>query len=108
MMSAELELIGELAVQLETLQRKYLEAREAIIFEILGKNLEKCKQCDRMLLPRRIWDRTPLFIREMIRLHIVKAGAEDLCSVCVVWWRKGKQMDKEKLIQLRHQVGLIA
>lgn len=100
-------LVRALSENLAELHRIYLAAREHIIFEVLAQQLRHCDKCERIMLPRRLWDRVPLDVRAHLRKHITRAGASNLCGACVVYKHRNRTLNDKTLLKLRRQVGLV-
>lgn len=100
-------IIEVLAERLEQLHKLYLEARQTVVTETLGTELRKCEKCERMMLPRRLWDLMDKSTRESVRKHATRAGSTRHCSTCVVYFHRSKTMDPALLERLRRDVGLI-
>lgn len=108
MKDVDLERLQLLAAKLLELQDVYIKSRELIIGEVFdGHILPPCVKCNRLMLPRSVWNRTPAELREVFSKHVTRAGAHGKCASCVTYQYRGRPLTEEKLMHLRRQVGLI-
>jgi hypothetical protein len=71
--------IQELVEGLDELVRLYRALRDMYALAIMGEVLPPCAGCDRLMVPRRQWERLDVAVRPRC---LTRAGAQGHCAVC--------------------------
>jgi hypothetical protein len=115
----EPENLVALAEALAVLRKAYIElCRNAVRHHLGNAEITTCIECDRVMLPRRLWVLLPDDVRKKLRMNVAKFGGFDRCQSCYTQGvREGrlvpkrrdarqKPLDDRTLARLRQEVGI--